>query len=56
VLLSGDKMLLERRAASWPPRARCRCARSGPRLRVFGTPGADPGTVAVAAVRAALKL
>jgi ribosomal protein L34E len=56
VLLSGDKMLLERRARELAAACDVPLAALDRGFAVFGTPGADPGTVAVDAVRAALKL
>jgi hypothetical protein len=56
VLLSGDKMLLERRARDLAAACDVPLAALDRGFAVFGTPGADPGTVAVDAVRAALKL
>jgi hypothetical protein len=56
VLLSGDKMLLERRARELASACNVPLAALDRGFAVFGTPGADPGTVAVDAVRSALKL
>ena len=56
VLLSGDKMLLERRARELAAACEVPLAALDRGFAVFGTPGADPGTVAVDAVRSALKL
>jgi hypothetical protein len=56
VLLSGDKMLLERRARELAAACDVPLAALDRGFAVFGTPGADPGTVALDAVRAALKL
>jgi hypothetical protein len=56
VLLSGDKMLLERRARELAAACNVPLAALDRGFAVFGTPGADPGTVAVDAVRSALKL
>jgi hypothetical protein len=56
VLLSGDKMLLERRARGLAAACDVPLAALDRGFAVFGTPGADPGTVAVDAVRSALKL
>ncbi len=56
MLLSGDKMLLERRARELAAACDVPLAALDRGFAVFGTPGADPGTVAVDAVRSALKL
>jgi hypothetical protein len=56
VLLSGDKMLLERRARDLAAACEVPLAALDRGFAVFGTPGADPGTVALDAVRSALRL
>jgi len=56
VLLSGDKMLLERRARELATAAEVPLAALDRAFAVFGTPAADPGAEAPAAVRAALAL
>ena len=46
MLLSGDKMLLERRARELAAAAEVPLAALDRGFAVFGTPGADPGTEA----------
>ena len=56
VLLSGDRMLLERRARELAAACEVPLAALDRALAVFGTPRADPGADASDAVRAALTL
>jgi hypothetical protein len=56
VLVSGDKMLLERRARELAAACDVPLAALDRAFAVFGTPGAEPGAEAPAGVRAALAL
>ena len=56
VLLSGDRMLLERRARDLAAACEVPLAALDRGFAVFGTPRADPGTEAPPSVRSALKL
>jgi hypothetical protein len=56
VLVSGDKMLLERRARDLAAACGVPLAALDRAFAVFGTPGADPGAEAPAGARAALAL
>ena len=56
MLVSGDRMLLERRARELASACGVPLAALDRGFAVFGTPGADPGTEAPPAVRSALAL
>jgi hypothetical protein len=56
VLVSGDRMLLERRARDLAAACEVPLAALDRGFAVFGTPRADPGTDAPPSVRSALKL
>jgi hypothetical protein len=56
VLVSGDRMLLERRARELAAACDVPLAALDRGFAVFGTPGAEPGTAAPDSVRSALRL